>query len=144
MRYSEGKLARTFVLRFGNGEDVLKSMKRFVLEKDVRGGIVWLVGALSAGRAVTGPQELEMPPKPQWTEFADGREMLGIGTIFWENGEPSIHLHGSFGRGRETITGCLREVSEAFLIVEAVVLEVTGTGAERRLDEESQMSLLDV
>ena len=144
MRYSEGKLARTFVLRFDHGEDVLKSLREFVLQKEVREGIVWLVGALAAGRMVTGPQELKIPPGPQWTDFSDGREMIGIGTIFWEDGEPKIHLHGSLGRGRETITGCLREVAETFLIVEAMVLEVTGTGTQRKFDEASQLSLLDV
>ena len=144
MRYSEGKPGRTFVARLDHGEDLLECLTELVRKEDVRAGIVWLVGALTEGRVVTGPLELKIPPSPNWSGFDDGREMLGVGTIFWQGDEPKIHLHGSFGRGRDVITGCLREVSETFLIVEAIILEVLGTGAHREFDETSQLSLLDL
>jgi len=144
MRYAEGSLGRAFILRFDHKEDVLAGLTGFAREKTVREGIVWLVGAIESGRVVTGPEELSLPPTPHWNEFADGREMLGIGTIFWEGDDPKIHLHGAFGRGDGAIAGCLREVSDAFLIVEAVVLELTGTGACRKFDPESQLSLVDM
>lgn len=144
MRYSEGKPGRTFVAKFDHGEDLLLCLTELMRKEDVRAGIVWLVGALAEGRVVTGPEELVIPPSPKWMGFDDGREMLGVGTIFWQEDEPKIHLHASFGRGRDVITGCLREVSETFLIVEAVILEVLGTGARREFDETSQLSLLNL
>ena len=130
--------------KFDHGEDLLQCLTALVRKEEVRAGIVWLVGALTEGRVVTGPEELAIPPTPKWVGFDDGREMLGVGTIFWQDGEPKVHLHGSFGRGRDVLTGCLREVSETFLIVEAVILEVLDTGARRKFDETSQLSLLDL
>lgn len=144
MQHAEGSLGRAFVLRFDHGEDVLGSLTQFVRDHHVRGGIVWLVGALTSGRVVTGPEELELPPTPHWVEFDDGREIVGLGTIFWCGDEPKIHLHGSFGRGRDALTGCLREMSETFLVIEGVLLEITGTGAKRVFDDASQLALLDL
>jgi len=38
--------------------------------------------------------------------------------------------------------GCLRELSEAFLVLEAVVLEVNGIDAKREFDPASGLTLL--
>ena len=38
--------------------------------------------------------------------------------------------------------GCLREASEAFLVLEAVITEIVGVTARRELDEASGMVLL--
>ena len=33
-----------------------------------------------------------------WSEFADGREVLGVGSIAWDNGTPYVHVHTVAGR----------------------------------------------
>ena len=103
---------------------------------------MWLLGALSRGRMVTGPETLELPPTPHWIEFDDGREVVAFGTIFRLESEPKVHLHGSFGRGDHALTGCLRAESETYLIAEGVVLEIADADAKRVRDPASGLALL--
>ncbi|MEW6358917.1 MAG: PPC domain-containing DNA-binding protein [Planctomycetota bacterium] len=142
MEYREAKLNRSFIVKFDHGEDVLAGIKAVVQKEKIEAGLIFLVGALSAAKMVTGPERQEIPPEPHWVAFDDGREILAIGTIFREGDEPKLHLHSAAGRGDHTFAGCIRENGKVFLIVEAVILELTGSGAVREFDQASQLSLL--
>jgi predicted DNA-binding protein with PD1-like motif len=91
---------------------------------------------------VVGPEKDELPPVPVWREVNESNEVLGIGTIFWEGDEPKIHLHGAFGKRDEVKVGCLRENSEAFLVLEAVMIELKDIDAVREFDPAVSLSLL--
>ena len=67
---------------------------------------------------------------------------MGIGTIFCQGDEPKIHFHGGFGKRDTVYVGCLREVSETFLVIEAIILEIEGIDAQRAFDETSGLTLL--
>src|SRR4030066_142472 len=69
-------------------------------------------------------------------------EWGGRGSIPAGDGPPSIHLHSSLGRGKEVLTGCLRKEGEAFIVVEAMILEVLAVRATRSPDERSGLELL--
>ena len=142
MEYREAKLNRSFVIKFDHGEDILDGIKNLIRKEKVEAGLVFLVGALSKAKMVTGPEKQVIPPEPHWVKFDDGREILAIGTIFWEGDEPKLHLHSAAGRGDHTFAGCIRENGTVFLVVEAVLLELTGSGAIRTFDGASRLSLL--
>ncbi|NOZ23042.1 MAG: DUF296 domain-containing protein [Planctomycetes bacterium] len=142
MEYKEAKLNRSFIIKFDHGEDVLAGIKTIVEKEKVEAGLAFLIGALDEAKMVTGPERQEIPPEPHWITFDDGREILAIGTIFWEGDEPKLHLHSAAGRGDHTFAGCIRENGKVFLVVEAVILEMTGSGAVRKFDDASQLSLL--
>jgi predicted DNA-binding protein with PD1-like motif len=46
------------------------------------------------------------------------------------------------GRGDKVHVGCLRRDAETFLVLEAIVLEITGIAARRELDPASGLALL--
>lgn len=142
MQYSEGRAGRVFVLRLDDGEDLLASIERFVIEKMIDSAMIHILGALREGQIVTGPEKPVIPPTPHFEPLRDGWEMIGLGTVYPSDEGPKIHLHASFGRGKSALTGCLRAESSAFLILEAVVFEISGTTARRERDERTGLHLL--
>jgi predicted DNA-binding protein with PD1-like motif len=91
-----------------------------------------------------GPEKDEFPPTPVWKKLEESHEVVGVGTIFWLEETPKIHFHGAFGKKDMVKVGCLRENSETFLVLEAVVVEIDGVTARRELDPVSGMVLLNL
>jgi uncharacterized protein len=114
------------------------------VKEEIQAAVFYLVGGLTGGRIVVGPEEERMPPVPVWRELAESHETVGVGTIFWAEGEPRIHFHGAFGKKETVKSGCLRETAHAFIVMEAIVMEITGVTAVRELDPQSGMMLLKV
>ncbi len=141
MQYTEGQLGRVFVVRIDDGEDMLVSLRQFVLDKDIQAGSITFLGALMNGRMVTGPEEPVIPPIPHFVMFEGGWEVFGIGTIYPGEGGPHIHYHASVGRSGHALTGCLREKATTYLIIEAVIMEFTGLKARREFDHKTQLHL---
>lgn len=141
MQYTEGQLGRVFVVRIDDGEDMLASLRQFIHDKGVRAGSIVFLGALMEGRMVTGPEEPVIPPVPHFVMFEGGWEVFGVGTIYPGDDGPHIHYHASVGRAGHALTGCLREKAVTYLIVEAVIYEITGLSARREFDEKTQLHL---
>lgn len=144
MKYTKGRAGRIFVARFEDREEILKNLQELALKEDIKAGVFYLLGGIRKGRIVAGPERDELPPKPIWKEIKDNNEVLGIGSIFWQGGEPKIHLHGAFGRGDSVSVGCLREAGEVFLILEAIIIEIEGIKAEREFDPGTGLTLLKI
>ncbi len=145
MKYQIGRTGRVAVARFDDGEDVLGGIVKLAKDEDIRAGVVYLVGGMKGGKFVVGPEEDDArPPKPVWREMSEAHEVLAFGTIFWEGSEPRVHLHGAFGKRDEVRVGCLRKDSEAFLIIEAVIMEIEGVDAKRVMDPSVGMPLLQL
>ena len=142
MKYQIGRPGRIIVARFEDHEDVLGNLVSIAKKENVRAGIFYLVGGMREGRIVVGPETDEFPPKPVWKTLGESHEVAGLGTIFWQNDEPKIHFHGAFGKKDTVKVGCLREKSETFLVLEAVIIEMDGITAKRELDPVSGMVLL--
>jgi len=142
MQYQCGEIGRVFIVRFEDGDDVLEGLKDLSARERISAAAFHLVGGMKKGRFVAGPESESMPPVPVWRELSESHEIVGFGTIFLHEGLPKVHFHGAFGKRDTVKAGCLREGSEAFLVLEAVVLEITGTTAVRELDPESGMALL--
>jgi predicted DNA-binding protein with PD1-like motif len=141
MQYSEGHLGRVFVVRIDDGEDFLSALQQFVFDKKILTGTILFLGALKEGKMVTGPEELTVPPVPHFVMFEGGWETFGVGTIYPGDSGPMIHYHASVGRAGHALTGCLREKATAYLVIEAVILELTGLNIRREFDEKMQLHL---
>ena len=141
MQYTEGQLGRIFVVRIDDGEDMLLSLRQFIIDKNIQAGSIHFLGALMNGRMVTGPEEPVIPPVPHFVMFEGGWEIFGVGTIYPGEDGPHIHYHASVGRSGHALTGCLREKAITYLIVEAVIMEFTGLSARREFDEKMQLHL---
>ncbi len=142
MKYQVGEIGRVIVARFEDREDALKNIADIAKKENIRSAVFYLIGGLRQGRVVVGPEKEELPPKPVWKEIKESHEVLGIGTIFWQEDDPKIHFHGAFGKKDMIKVGCLRETSETFLVLEAVIIEIEGIDARREFDQASGLTLL--
>jgi predicted DNA-binding protein with PD1-like motif len=142
MKYQAGKTGRVIVARFEDKEDILENIVQIARKEDIKSAVLYLVGGIKQGRMVVGPEKEEMPPVPVWKDINESHEVVGIGTIFWQENEPKIHFHGAFGKKDMVRVGCLRGTSETFLVLEAVILEIEGIDAKRELDPKSGLVLL--
>jgi predicted DNA-binding protein with PD1-like motif len=142
MKYQTGKVGRVVVARFEDGEDILENIIEIAKKEELKSAVFHLIGGVRQGRVVVGPEVDEMPPKPVWKEISESHELLGTGTIFLQDDEPKIHFHGAFGKKDMVKVGCLRGISQTFLVLEAVIIELRGINAKRELDQASGMVLL--
>ncbi|MBI4683816.1 MAG: DUF296 domain-containing protein [Nitrospirae bacterium] len=142
MKYQTGKPGRVLVAKFEDHDDVLANLVGLAKTEDIRAGIFYLVGGMRGGRIVVGPEIDEVPPKPVWRTLGETHEVVGLGTIFWQGDEPKVHFHGAFGKKDMVKVGCLREQSETFLVLEAVIIEMEGITATRELDPVTGLVLL--
>lgn len=144
MKYAQGKPGRVFVVRLEHGEDLLTELTRLIKKEEIRAGVVHLVGALEKAQIVVGPERVEVPPTPMWRSFQDGREVLGLGTIFWKGNEPRLHIHSGIGRDTSLNLGCIRKDAKIYLTIEAVILEIEGLAVKKKFDEKTGLDLLDM
>jgi hypothetical protein len=141
MQCAEGRPGRIFIVRIDHGEDLLGVLEQCIREKEIHCGVIQVLGALGAGKMVSGPEEMVLPPYPHWEDFNGGWEMIGLGTISWSDDRPHIHLHSAAGKGNRTLTGCLREKAEVYIVTEAVITEISGVQSVSCPDRTTGLSL---
>lgn len=142
MKYQVGRPGRIVIVRFEDRDDVLGNLVQLARKENIRAAVVYLVGGMRQGSIVVGPEKDEFPPTPVWKALDESHEVVGVGTIFWLEDTPKVHFHGAFGKKDMVKVGCLRENSETFLVLEAVIVEIDGVSARRELDPASGMVLL--
>ncbi len=141
MKYSSAKIKRVFVVKIENGDDVLESLYSMAKKEKIKSGILYLIGAIEKCDVVTGPKKTVLPPDPWFVPVKGAHEVVGIGTLFSEKGNPKIHLHMSLGRGKKAMVGCLRKNSKTYIVLEGILMELESR-AVRELDKKSGMTLL--
>jgi predicted DNA-binding protein with PD1-like motif len=144
MKAVEGSLGRVFVLRLEDGDLIPDCIERFAEEKRITGGFCALLGGIGDGKIVAGPEDgSARPVEPIIHRITDVHEAAAVGMIFPdEDGIPRLHMHAALGRAGRTSTGCTRTGLTVWQIVEAVIIEITGTGLERKLDPVTGFSML--
>lgn len=142
MQYAQGTIGRVFLLKFEDKDDLLEEIKKLAVAEHIHAATIMLLGGLRSAGIVSGPKEPVIPPDPLWVNFSDGREVVGVGTLFRHGEEPVIHLHGAIGRGDETFVGCVRKDSTVYLVIEAVITELAGIDAKKELDKASGLVML--
>ena len=71
-------------------------------------------------------------------------EGYGVGTIFTdEEGMPKLHMHASFGRNDNTVSGCVRVGCNIWQIGEVVIFELAGDSAKRLKNKATGFELLE-
>ncbi len=142
MDYQVGKIGKVVVGRGFEGEDVYAEIQGLAGKEGITCAAVVVIGGLRKGKVVVGPKSATPPIEPQFTEFDDAREILGVGTIFPDEGEPSLHLHAAIGRGDQTIAGCPRGGATVFCVLEVILFEIEGIDARREMDPQLGLKLL--
>jgi len=142
MQYTKGQIKRVILARFDDGDVLLDELKKLAKKELISAGVLVLIGALREGHVVTGPKRPKIPPKPHWETFKDAWEVVGIGTIFKGQKGPEIHIHGTLGKGKKTLSGCIRKDSKVFLLIEAIIFELKGIKARKNLDPKTGLKLL--
>ncbi len=147
MQFAEAKLGRAFVLRLNDGDHLPEVIERFSAEKNVSMAICFFLGgAKENSQVVVGPKDgYYLPPEPMITLLEGVHEACGVGTIFKnETGKPKLHMHTSFGRSKNTITGCVRMGVEVWQIGEVIIIELTGAKGCRTKDKDTGFEFLEV
>lgn len=147
MDYTEAKLGRIFILRLHQGERIHEVIEKFAAEKKVSSALCFFLGGTEdKSKVVVGPKDGKaMPPDPMVTLLKGVHEGVGVGTVFVdEQGKPKLHMHASFGRDGEAVTGCVRMGVDVWQIGEVVVLELAGASAKRAKDKATGFELLQV
>jgi len=144
MKYTQGTVGRVFLLKFDNNDILIDNLSSFVKKEKVKAATMIFIGALRKGNLVTGPKQPVSPPQPNKIIFKDGWEVMGVGTIFTNSKGPQIHIHASLGKKNKVLTGCVRENSKVFLVIEAVVFELKGIKAGKDIDPKTGLNLLRI
>lgn len=144
MDYQVGKIGRTVVARLFEGENIYAEIEGLASKENIRCAAVLLVGGIRRGKVVVGPVSTNPtdPIEPNFTEFDDAREIVGVGTIFCDDVGPKMHLHAGIGRGSEAIVGCPRGGASVFCVLEAVIIELADIDATRAMDPQIGLKLL--
>lgn len=146
MKFSKAKQGRVFILRLEDGEIVHECIERFAAEQGVTHAVLTLHGGADQGSVlVTGPREARGAPPivPQTTVLDNVHEVVGTGTLFPDQDDrPILHVHLACGRGKETVTGCIRTGVKTWHVLEVILVELVDCTARRRPDAATGFELL--
>lgn len=131
MEYRAATTGRVFIVRFDHGEDFLAGLRDLVRMENVRCAWYQAFGGLAEADVVIGPREPTMPPDPVWRQIRHTMEVAATGSIFWDGDRPLIHTHAAMGHHGDTVTGCVRENTKVYLLLEVIVHEILGVEASR-------------
>jgi predicted DNA-binding protein with PD1-like motif len=144
MNYTQGGLGRLFVARLEEGDSIYSAVEDIARKESVASALVLAIGGMRRGKVVTGPQQPTGKIVPHYEEFDDARELVGVGTLFPQDGSPSLHFHAAIGRGDSALVGCPRAGMSVFLVLEVIIIELLGVNAQRALDHASGLHLLEL
>jgi predicted DNA-binding protein with PD1-like motif len=147
VKYAGATLGRALVVRLEDGDVVHASIEAAArAEGIIRAAVLLLGGADDGSRVVVGPEQSRAEPiAPMERVLHGAHEVAGVGTIFPdEAGQPVLHLHAAFGRDDQVIAGCIRKGVLTWVVGEAIVIELLGSAAARRLDPATGFELLDL
>ena len=147
MQFTEAKLGRIFVLRLHDGDRLPDVLESFAVERNISSSLCFFLGgAKENSRVVVGPKNgYAIPPEPMVTLLNGVHEACGVGTIFAnEERKPKLHMHTSFGRDENTVTGCVRLGVDVWQIGEVIVVELTEAQARRVIDKKTNFECVEV
>jgi predicted DNA-binding protein with PD1-like motif len=147
MKSTEAKMGRVFILRLHDGDRLPNVLESFAAEKNVSTALCFFLGgAKENSRVVVGPVDGDaVPPEPMVTLLNGVHEACGVGTIFAdEEGKPKLHMHTSFGRSENTVTGCVRMGVDVWQIGEVVMLELACEKTCRAKNKETGFEFLEI
>lgn len=135
MKTEEKRLGRIFRVTLEAGDRFHANLTRFVKEKNVRAGSVFLIGALSETKMISGFRSMDGYDVDR-LHFEGWRELVALGNITWpaeapaalgderwEEPQPYVHVHmaisGGPGEPEKVLAGHLSDgVVKGGMIVE--------------------------
>ncbi len=142
MEYAVGKTNRIIAARLYEGEDIYECVETIAKKENVKSAAVFITGGFRKASVVVGPKQEKPKIVGNFKEFDGPGEVLGVGTIYWDDEGPKMHLHSAIGKGDETVVGCPRGGAKTFLILEVTIIEIEGINAGRKFDQQTQLNLL--
>ncbi|MBP7052206.1 MAG: DNA-binding protein [Phycisphaerae bacterium] len=142
MQYSVGNVGRVVVARLFEGEELHACIDRIAREVGIRCAAVLVTGGFREAAIVVGPEREQPQIVPRFQPFAGPGEVLGVGSLYWDDAGPRLHMHTAIGKDGQSLVGCARRDSRTFLILEVTIIEITGIEAARQFDPASGMHLL--
>ena len=146
MKSSSARQGRVFIIRLEHGDIIHECLERFAAKNGITHAVLTLHGGADAGSTlVVGPRDGRSPPPiaPQTAMLDDVHEVVGTGTIFPDaHGTPILHVHLACGRGKATITGCIRTGVKTWHVLEVVLVELLDSTARRLPDSATGFDLL--
>ena len=144
MEYTQGRLGRVFVARLREGESIYETVAEIARRERIDAAAVLAIGGMRSGKVVTGPERPTGKVVPHIEAFDDARELAGVGTLFPQEGAPSLHFHAAIGRGDSALVGCPRVEMSVYLVLEVIIIELLSINAQRTLDPVSGLHLLSI
>jgi len=142
MEYEIGKAARIIAARLFEGEDIYESIESIARKEDIKAAAVFITGGFRKADVVVGPKQEKPKIVGNFKQFVGPGEVLGVGTIYWDDKQPKLHIHTAIGKGDQVIVGCPRGGASTFLILEVTIIEIDQVEAKRKLDESTGLNLL--
>jgi len=142
MEYAVGKTGRVIAARLFEGEDIYECIEQIARKEGISSAAVLITGGFRKADVVVGPKQEAPKIVPNFKEFTGPGEVLGVGTIYCDDGGPALHIHTAIGRGQDVVVGCPRGGARTFLVLEVTIIEIEGVQAARELDEETGFKLL--
>ncbi len=145
MKFSQAKVGRVFVVKLEDGDNLPDVIEEFASTHKLKAGVCIMVGGISKGKLVCGPESPDtFPVVPMLQEIKGVNEILGVGTIFPdENNSPKLHMHAAIGRKKNTLVGCIRPGISVWKIVEFIILELIDSEASRKKNKKAGFSILE-
>jgi predicted DNA-binding protein with PD1-like motif len=144
MEYSVGGVDRVVVARLFEGEDLHGCVEQIARKEGIRCAAVLITGGFRGANVVVGPRQEKPKIEPRFQVFAGPGEVLGVGTLYWDDAGPKLHIHTAIGKDGVSLVGCSRHDTRTFLILEVTIIEVAGIDAARKFDPKTGMNLLRV
>ncbi|MDO8302485.1 MAG: DUF296 domain-containing protein [Sedimentisphaerales bacterium] len=142
MEYAVGKTGKVIAARLFEGENLYESIETIAQKENVRSAAVFITGGFRNADVVVGPKEERPKIVGNFKQFTGPGEVLGVGTLYWDDESPKLHIHTAIGKGDETIVGCPRGGASTFLILEVTIIEIMGIKASRKFDPQHGLKLL--
>lgn len=141
VRVARERGARTFVLVFDRGDDVLSELVRFADEERVRSGSLRGIGGFSKatlGYFVREQKAYEPIPVDEQVEV-----LSLLGTLSMMDGKPQAHMHATVGFRGGSVKGGHVEAGTVWPTLEIFVTEYSGE-LHRAMVPEVGAALIDL
>lgn len=142
MEYAVGKPGRIVMVRLSEGDSLYACIESVARREQIKAAAVLVTGGIRKASVVLGPKQEKPVMTVDMQPFEGPGETLGVGTLFWDDKEPKLHIHVGLGKKGETMVGCPRGGAEVFLVLEVTIIEIEGINAQRALDVSSGLKLL--
>ena len=137
-----GKPGRIIAARLYDGEDLYESIETIARKENIKSAAVLITGGLRKADIVVGPKQEKPKIVGKYMSFDGPGEVLGVGTIYWNDEQPKLHIHTAIGKDDKVVVGCPRGEVNTFLILEVTIIELEEIKAEREYDETTGLNLL--